>query len=599
MSSIDTSDIGDAHLPLCDPENMPSIADTCEVDALVKLLEDVKQDHHLRCVAARKLGDIGDLKSARALCIALEDKYPSIRFEAIAALGKIGGKQADEALSNLLECDSIYVRGLAARALIQISGVPDSKEENLERLLMHICSGDRRIKKAVLDIGSISIDLLTMRLGSSSFIERQEAAATLALHIRELIDHLPSEETVFSWLARQGFPAKFIAGLYSFRIIRTGETVDKVENSGFDAISKTLCGDRLIRLILRLSSEAFDHPQHDSEIANINLKDLISEHIAGEFERAGFKRMGRTLITPINNAYLAIKLCTNEEDAALLSTEVRMQRMLASLKLSSRLPRPLGGLLKLQGLSDGVQDLKLSDLSEPYAICYIADSDYFRYLGDPSVSTEKMKEILASCAADLGRLTRSGIIHTSLIPLYHRRERLRGDSTYCWNRKVSGRLDNWLESCMYPNLRLSGIADLEHIEIYPEISARALQSYAGEHLLSMSLVLGSYFYRRDRFDENAFAAILKECFLKYCCALAGSCDIVWDDLFCSIDWIDLARRMAEEMSRHRVHSTETGRAKIASHLGRPYGPFPIPELIRAIHITSLFAVLELQACSRG
>ncbi len=597
MSSIDASGLRGIRPLLCNPANMPSIASADDRDALEKLLGDVLQDHHLRWAAARRLGDIGNPKSTRALCIALEDKYPSIRFEAITALGKIGRKPACEALSNLLDCESQYVRGMAARALIKSLGVPDSREENLGKLMKLICSGDMRIKRAVLDIGPPSINLLITRLKSSSFTERQEVAATIALHIRELIDQLPPGETIFSWLAGQGFSVKSIADLYSFRICRIGKTVDRAENSGFDVISKTLCRDRLI---LRLLPETFDLPEPDPEpeIMTINLKDLISEHASGEVEK-----VGRTLVVPLGSACLAIKICMNDGDKVKLSAEARMQRMLATFELSSRLPHPLGGLFKLQGLPDCVQDLKLSELSGSHAICYITDSDYFRYLGDPAISIEEMKLALASCAMDLGTLMRSGIIHTSLIPLFHNRERPAGDSTYRWNRKVAGRLDNWLESCRYPNLRLSGIADLEHIEIQTEIPAWVLQSYAGEHLLSMSLVLGSYFCRRDRFDENALGSILKHCFLKYCCSMGGSSDMVSECLSECIDWRELAGRMAEEMESHATRKTETGKvetrgAKTVSHLGRPNGYFPIPELIRAIHITSLFAVLELQAGSR-
>jgi len=596
MSSIDASGTGDIRLSSCYPPNIQGVACASDRDALEKLLQDVKQDHRLRCAAARRLGDIGSIKSTKALCSALEDIYPSIRFEAITALGKIGGMYACEALSELLDCDSLYVRGIAARALIQISGVPDSEEENLEKLMKLTCSGDMRIKRAVLDIGPPSINLLMTRLQSSSFTVRQEAAAIIALHIRELIDQLPPEETVFSWLDRQGFSAKSIADLYSFRIVRidknmNGENVDKVQNSGFDAISKTLCSDRLI---LRSLSGSFDFDLNDPEITTINLKDLISDRCPDEIEK-----VGRTLVVPLDSEYLAIKLCMNKEDAALLSAEVRMQRMLSAFELSSRLPRPLGGLFRLQGLPQYAQDL---NLSEPYAICYIADSDYFRYLGDPTVSIEETRAALVSCAGDLGRLTRSGIIHTSLIPLFHNRERSAGagNNIYRWNRKVAGRLDNWLESCRYPNLRLSGIADLEHIEINSEIPAWVLQSYTGEHLLSMSLILGSYFCRRDRFDENAICLILKDCFLKYCRSLGGSLDMVSEYISECIDWTELARRMAEEMDFNATCKAETGRAgtngaKTASHLGRSNGPFPIPELIRAIHITSLFAVLELQA----
>lgn len=585
MNSIDASDIGDIRPSLCYLENMNEINNANNREYLERLLRDVKQDHRLRCAAARRLGDIGSTRSTEALLCALEDKYPIIRFESILALGKIGGEHACKALSNLLDCDSLCTRGMAARALIKISGVPDSRVANLEKLIKLICSGDKRVKRAVLDIGSPSIRLLLIRLGSCSFSARREASATLAVHIRELIDQLPAEKAIFPWLEEHGFSAKSIADLYSYRIMRIGETVDKVENSGFDFISRALCGDRSL---LRLAHGTAGLPI--PEVTNINLEDIISEHSLREL-----KRIGRTLMAPLGSSCFAIKLCMNEADAANLAAEAQMQRMLATFELSSKLPRPVGGLFKLHGINaSSIEDLKPW---KSYAICYIADSGYFKYLGDPSISAEEMKAALASCARDLGRLMKSGIIHKSLIPLFHNRERFRGDSIYRWNRKVAGRLDNWLESCRYPNLRLSGIADFEHMEICPEISAWELQSYAGEHLFSMSLVLGSYFCRRERFDEDALAFLLKESFIEYCCSLAGSYDIAFKDQLDCICWIELARRMAEEMdplAKSKANACGTG-----PHLGRFNGPFPIPELIRAIHITSLFAVLELQARSRG
>lgn len=578
MNSIDTSDIGDIRLSLCYPENIPDIDCSNNREALERLLRDGRHDHRLRCAAAHRLGDIGSTRSTEALLCALEDKYPIIRFESIAALGKIGGKHACEALSNLLDCDNLCIRRMAARALIQLSGVPDSRAANLEKLMKLICSGDERVKRAVLDIGSPSINILFTRLGSGTFSVRQEASATLALHIRELVDQTP-QKNVFLWLDKNGFSTKSIADLYSFRIIRKDGTLDKIENSGFDVISKTLCGDRSM---LRLSPGTSSLPM--PEVSNIDLADIISEHGLGEL-----KRIGRTLVAPFGSSCFAIKLCMNEADAANLAAEAQMQRMLATLELASKLPQPLGGLFRLQGLRLYIEDLKPW---KSIGICYIVDSDYFRYLGDPEVSIDETKAAMVSCAKDLGRLARRGIIHKSLIPLFHNRERSRGDSTYRWNRKVAGRLDNWLESCTYPNLRLSGIADFEHFKICPEISAWELQSYSGEHLLSMSLVLGSYFWRRDRFDEDALASMLKECFIEYCYSLAGSYDMAFKDLFDCICWNELTQRMAEEMDQQ-----DKSRANICGtgpHLGRLNGPFPIPELIKAIHIASLFAVLELQ-----
>jgi hypothetical protein len=561
---------------LIDTAMMTGLADDKRV--LENFLEDAFHDHRARMEVVRALGNMGCSGFVPALCKALNDAYPSVRHEAIIALGKIGGKDIDayEALLNLLESESRYTRSIAARALIQISGVPPSDEKNLKLLIRLICSGDGRINDAVLQIGPPAIALLTATLEDCSFFARREAAVTLAMHIRRLIDQYPAGESIISWLGRQGFSVKSISNLYSYRITRLNGIVDSVTNSGFDSVSRTLCGD----VLLRLSSEKFELPK--LEEMTIDLHDLLSLQLRGEI-----KRLGRTLIADCGCGYQAIKLCAKEGDAPKLITEAQMQNALLGLGLQSKLPRPIGGLLRIRGLSVFSKGFRAT---EPYAICYLADSDYFRYLGDPSIPISETGKALASCAEDLGKLTRKGLIHTSLIPLFHNRGRPVGDNTYRWNRKVAGRLDDWLESCAYPNLRLSGIADLEHIEIRPKMTARDLQSFCGEHLLSMSLVLGSFFCRMKRFDERGLYSILKDCFLRYCCALAGTDDRTMKDALECIDWEDLAGRMAEEMDQHKDRKTQT-----APHLGRFNGPFPIPELMRAIHITSIFAILELQA----
>ncbi len=566
-----------------------------------RLLSDAEQDHRIRIAAARALGEMGSRDSASALCKALSDTYPSVKHEAIAALGKIGGSEACAALSNLLNSKSCRTRSMAARALIQISGVPAPKEENLELLMKLLSSGDERVKYAILQIGPLAAALLTSQLDDDSFSARQQAAQTLALHIRRIVDRRPLREDLFQWLEEHGYSAGYLAKLYSFRIRQSGAIVEDVENSGFDAISKILCGNRLLRLqsLRLLQSLAL----HEPEIRTISLENLLVEYGVEDAEDLG--RMGRTLIAPTDNGCLAIKLCAKEGDEAKLLAEAKMQSILQGFRLSSKTPRPLGGLFRIQGLPSWVQmDLKLS---KAHAICYIADRDYFRYLSDPTLSLEEMKEGMASCAQDLGKLAGIGLIHTSLIPLYHNRGRAIGDHIYRWNRKIAGRLDNWLESCTYPNLRLSGIADLEHIEAHTEMASKELQAYAGEHLFSMSLVLGSYFRRRGMFDKKALGCILSDGFHKYCYALAGLNErpdghspkshidkhIPLDEC---IDWTELARRMAEEMEGNKyMHMRGDRDAQKGPHLGLFNGPFPIPELIRAIHITSLFAILERQA----
>ncbi len=269
-----------------------------------------------------------------------------------------------------------------------------------------------------------------------------------------------------------------------------------------------------------------------------------------------------------------------------------MQKYLRKIALSSTLPYSLGGLFRIEGLPLHVlEDLKLKD---PLAICYIANRDYLTYLNDPQLSVNDLKMSLSFCARDLARLTRMGLIHTSLLSLFHKkRQTAPKNIAYCWHRKVAGRLEKWLESCRYPNLRLSGIADLEHIELYPEVSTQELQFHIGEHLFSISLILGSYFRYRGEFDQAAISSIIRNCFSEYYCALTTMLPRL-DEI---IDWDELAFRMVEEMGINRYSSNDR-EDHGGPHLGTPRGPFPIPELIKAIHVTSIFSVMEMQACIR-
>lgn len=550
------------------------------------------KDHRVRLSAARSLGKAGRGCSSRALIRALDDPIASVRHAAILALGRTGGDEALEALRKLLNSRSCYTRGLAARAWLEISGLPSSKVENLELLMELLCSGDEQVRKAILDIGEIAIDFLTKKLKDDSFPTRQQAAQTLALRFRYSLDRCPPGEDP---LRTSEVSAQGIASLYSFRIIRKGGIVDKVENSGFDAISKILCkmkGAAQLPLprhnppVAALFADLGDDAASEDAIKSYDLDELLSKYGAKLW-----RRMGRTLVASFGNGCVAIKLCRETGDKKNLLVEARMQKFLRGYGISSHLPVPQGGLIKIYGLPPALRSaLGISEL-EPHGICYTAKRDYFVYLGDPQLSTEELRKGMISCAHDLAHLARNGFIHTSLIPLSHRKGHDRSHDVYCWSRKLAGRLEDWQDSCRYPNLRLSGIADFEHIKVYEKISSQELFEHAGQHLLSMSLVLGSYFRSRGSFDRNALSSLLKGSFNEYYCAFTSQKTSTLD---CCIAWEDLADRMAEEMGgKWNAHRNMDGRDE--NHLGRLNGPFPLPELIRAIHLTSLFSVLELQA----
>ncbi|RLC26278.1 MAG: hypothetical protein DRH21_02575 [Deltaproteobacteria bacterium] len=70
---------------------------------------------------------------------------------------------------------------------------------------------------------------------------------------------------------------------------------------------------------------------------------------------------------------------------------------------------------------------------------------------------------------------------------------------------VTGRLDAWLHSCRYPNFGPTGIRDFEHL-ITLKSKSQKLYEYIGSHILSILLVIGSYFrnHEAERFglDEQ-------------------------------------------------------------------------------------------------
>ncbi|MGD0951195.1 MAG: HEAT repeat domain-containing protein [Methanotrichaceae archaeon] len=565
------------------------IGDRRTTDTLKMVLLD-NEDHRLRLLAARELGMLGNQQSSSALILALEDRFPSVRHEAIIALGRIGDKNACIALTRLLDDQSSYLRRIAARALIHISGVPHPKPgsqtfaDDLECLYKLLNSGCHEAREAIVQPGALAIRFLNSKLEDGPFSSRRLAAAALAVHIRKALDCRPPGEGISSWLKKHDISQDDVARFYRFKICRQDGQVRQMENTDFDQISEMLLGGKTVELSKIASG--FDR-------GNWGLKKIDLKKTLGEIDH--IEIMGRTLVAPFDGCYLAIKLCTRPGDEARLVKEARLQRHLSRMSLSSTLPRPLSGLFEVKGLPSSV--LKELNLSSHMAICYLTDRNYFVYLNDPLLSKDDVQKGLAFCSQDLARLMASGMIHTSLIPLFHDRERVSGrggkdGGTYHWHRKIPGRLERWLESCRYPNLRMSGIADLEHIELHRTISSRDLQIHIGEHLLSMSLILGSYFRHREEFDQKAIASTLKDCFEKYCSALAGS----ERHLDGCIDWIELADRMIDEMEGDKYMRGKAGILN-GPHLGAPNGPFPLPELIRAIHITSLFATLDLQVRS--
>jgi hypothetical protein len=161
-------------------------------------------------------------------------------------------------------------------------------------------------------------------------------------------------------------------------------------------------------------------------------------------------------------------------------------------------------------------------------IAFIPCPGYYEYPNAPGCDRPLSwtRQVFVKNARILGQMTVKGIVHTALIPLFHNRvqQRRRNDQgAYLWEH--AGRLDQWLDSCQYPNFARSGPRDFEHIE--PIDTGAGLRHYIGEHLLSFILVIGSVFRNkapdrrgltrdatpedtRDLFDRAAFESMIAE-----------------------------------------------------------------------------------------
>ena len=357
------------------------------------------------------------------------------------------------------------------------------------------------------------------------------------------------------------------------------------------------------------TSELSESISSISDLGALKLDDLVQDS-------SQIEQKGRTLVAFDEGKCLAIKLCLKKGDEAKLLKEAHIQDRLhedrLEIGLCSRLPRPLAlgwkrsehkdYLFKLLDLpADKKAELNLS--VDPCAICYVVDESYFTYLNDPLLDAEDVIRGLTLCARDLAKLARKGLIHDSLIPLFHNREQvdLRTDSgVYRWFPMIPGRLDRWRDSCSYPNLRASGIADFEHFSFVYQASAGKMRYHLGDHLLSMSLILGSYCRNKGQFDLETMSTALESFFEAYYTAFTSRRSPLEE----CIDWDHLACRMKEEMDgdKYMMAIIRCGgpdgkdlMVKSGPHLGHFSGFFPLPEIIKAIHLTTLFAVMEIES----
>jgi hypothetical protein len=281
--------------------------------------------------------------------------------------------------------------------------------------------------------------------------------------------------------------------------------------------------------------------------------------------------LGRSLTFPIRDTdwRLVVKLARTPGDGPALHREAiwaeRLRPIAGEMPIRFDAPRPLRvrgrRVMRVRGLPllpPGVR-------RDAAAIVLVAPADYFVYPNEPRNGgprrTEEFIEIMARNARILGALAGRGILHAAPIPLFHNRvqqDRRDDRGLYEWWR--GGRLDQWLESCRYPNFGAGGLRDLEHLEPADGGFYQAI----GAHFLSLLLVAGSHFRNRaperagldaagnpvdarELFDPLAVRRTLEAVFGEY---FAGFVGRPFSEDF-PLDLSTLADRMVEEMGVDR------------------------------------------------
>ncbi len=226
---------------------------------------------------------------------------------------------------------------------------------------------------------------------------------------------------------------------------------------------------------------------------------------------------GRSLAVPLDcgNRLLVLKFArTDDSPQDLLRESLWMEHLHFanySFPLKFNVPRAMkiknSHVIRIKDPPSRLPE-KIDFHRKGYAIGFVAHKDYFSYPNDfkkeKQLTENRFKEVILRNAWLLGNLTSAGIIHFAPIPLFHnrvQRNRRRDRGVYEWFR--AGRLDRWLESCLFPNFGLTGIRDFEHLV---SLNGYNLYRHIGNHFLSLLLVAGSYFRNKDvsriGFDKN-------------------------------------------------------------------------------------------------
>ncbi len=243
-----------------------------------------------------------------------------------------------------------------------------------------------------------------------------------------------------------------------------------------------------------------DGPDHLPELNRAWLRSR------GVTRDASGRWMGRSLVLEAGpRGLVVVKFMRRAEAPSALVLEARWMERLAAMRntFASPFEIPMPLTTAGNGLMRWAPDLPLPaspppDLDpERRALAFATVPDYFHYPNNPigrqRLSVPQVCETLGRCACLLGQALARDVVHTAPIPLFHNRtqqHRREDAGIYAWPR--AGRLDQWLDSCRYPNMAQSGLRDFEHFRLLSD-TANSRYEWIGVHLISLFLVAGSYF----------------------------------------------------------------------------------------------------------
>ncbi len=411
---------------------------------------------------------------------------------------------------------------------------------------------------------------------------RLETVSTLE-KILNNIKHLKQTQSIFLYRAAADALASIIVnnadGYLSLPAI---SVLKNILNTGMDATHRA-AAEAMGSLPLCIKGPEIDE-ERTKVIPAVKWEELL---IQNSFNlRHAPIMIGRSLVSAIdgNGKLLVLKLALSKNSIESLNREACWMKYLSSngnpFSVEFRIPLPLkingSYLFRLKNTHAIRQQNAAFNHENSYAICFIAHNDYFTYPNthrkERLLDKKKFREIILNNAWLLGKLTSMGIVHSAPIPLFHnrvQRNRRQDQGFYEWPR--GGRLDAWLHSCRYPNFGPTGIRDFEHLITF-ESKSQKLYEYIGSHILSILLVIGSYFRNheaerfgldeqgkpvdaRQLFDKSFLKELIEGVFYKYYNGFVGS-NFNGDTFF---DFDELAQRMIEEMGVDR-HMEEILRA---------------------------------------